>query len=387
MTYIKGITVKLTPSVEQAVRLNEWFGCGRFVWNQFLDMLKTRYESNKELPFPRKNDLMILLPPLKNEYPFLKKAESTSLQVVIEYLYQAYIRFFKKQAKYPRFKSLKHSRKSVTIKNNNNDRSIELTKSGLKVPKLGWIKAKWSHTLQFNRIKRMTISQDTTGDYFASVLVECESQTLPRTGKEIGLDFGQKDLVISSDGELRIPSREYEHYENKLHDWQRKMARRRRRAIENHVPLNEAKNYQKAKHQVAKYYHKIKNCRRDYLHKVSKSIVEQYDFIALEDLKVKDFTWKSNKASSKPNNRKRYSQAWYTLRCLLEYKGVWYGKTVIAVPPQYTSQDCSCCSYRNKDLTLRDRVWTCPECHSVHDRDVNAAQNILVKAKEVALNQ
>lgn len=382
MLYTKGITVKLSPSIAQMDLLSEWFGCQRFVWNQFLNMLQERYENNKDLPFPGKYDLIILLPSLKNEFKFLKDAESSSLQAVVEYLYQAYIRFFKKQAKYPKFKSRRQAKKSITIKNN---RNIELTKSGLKVPKLGWIKAKWSHNLQFNRIKRMTLFQDATGDYFASVLVECESQALPCTGKEIGLDFGQTDLVISSDNELRIPSREYKYYEKKLKDWQRKAARRRRQAIENQVPLDEAKNYQKAKQQVAKYHRKIKNCRQDYLHKVSKQLVEQYDFIALEDLKVKNMVRNPNhKACLKGNNRKRHNQAWYTLRCMLEYKGEWYDKTVVPVPPHYTSQDCACCGYRNKNLTLRDRVWTCPNCHQVLDRDVNAAQNILVKAKALS---
>ena len=382
MIYTKGITVKLSPSIVQMAQLNEWFGCQRFVWNQFLNMLRERYKNNKELPFPSKYDLILLLPTLKREFEFLKDAEASSLQAVAEYLYQSYIRFFKRQAKYPRFKSLRHTKKSVTIKNN---RNIELTKSGLKVPKLGWIKAKWSHNLEFNRIKRMTIFQDATGDYFASVLVECESQALPRTGKEIGLDFGQTDLVIGSDNALRIPSREYKYYEKKLHKWQRKSARRRRQAIQNQTPLVESKNYQKAKQQVAKYHRKIKNCRQDYLHKISKYLVENYDFIALEDLRVRNMVQNpNNKTCLKSNNRKRHNQAWSMLRELIEYKGEWYDKTVVPVLPHYTSQDCACCGYRNKDLTLSDRVWTCPKCHQILDRDVNAAQNILVKAKALS---
>lgn len=381
---LKGITVKLSPSRVQIDLLNQWFGCQRFVWNQFLAMLQERYEANKTLPFPGKYDLMTLLPPLKREFEFLKETEASSLQATVEYLHQAYLRFFKKQAKYPKFKSLRRSRKTVTIKNN---RNIKLTKSGLKVPKLGWIKASWSHTMEFTQIKRLTLFRDSTGDYFASLLVECENQAFTRTGKEVGLDFGQTDLVIGSDGNLRIPSKEYKQYEDKIHQWQRKLSRRRRQAVENQVRLDDAKNYQKAKQQVAKYHRKIKNCRQDYLHKVSKQIVKQYDLIALEDLKVKNLTRNpNNKSYLKRNNHKRHNQAWYTLRCMIQYKGEWYGKTVVPVPPHHTSQDCSCCGYRNKELTLKDRVWICPNCKTTLDRDINAAKNILVKAKEMVLN-
>ena len=213
----------------------------------------------------------------------------------------------------------------------------------------------------------------------ASVLVECESQALAKTGKQVGLDVGQSELIVGSDG-LRVPSRMYKEYEYKLKHWQKKSARRRRLAKEKGISLDEAKNFQKAKTMVAKYHEKIRNCRQDYLHKVTREIVEEYDFIAIEDLKVKSLR---NSKNTKRNNHKITNQSWFELRRMLEYKSDWYGKTLVTVDPRYTTQDCSNCDERTgpkKDLMIRQ--WTCSNCKAEHDRDVNAGQNILYRGLE-----
>ena len=371
---LKGIKVKIYPNQNQMQFFEQNIGNARFVWNQMLDMWNTRYQNNPNLPTLGKYVLTSLLPTLKNQYTFLKESESTSLQIVCENLHGSFIEFFKRTRRHPRFKSKKKSKASFTMKNNKN---IELKKNAIRLPKIGWVKARWSDNITFDKIKRVTIARTPSGYYQASVLVESENQVLDKTEKQVGLDMGQTDLMIGSDG-LRIKTRTYKHYERKLKQWQKKMSRRMRLAKEKGIPLDEAKNYQKAKRMVAKYHEKIRNSRKDYLHKVTRQIVEEYDLIAVEDLRVKGML---NRDNSKLNNHAIANQSWYELRTMFEYKAEWYGKTFVKVDPRYTSQDCSNCQERTgpkNDLSVRH--WVCSNCKTKHDRDINAGRNILNKA-------
>lgn len=360
---LKGIKVKIYPNQDQTQFIEQNIGNARFVWNQMLGMLPTlgKYELNS------------LLPTMKKEYEFLKESESTSLQFVCETLHGSFIEFFKKSRKHPRFKSKKKATPSFTMKNNKN---TELKKNAIKLPKIGWVKARWSSNIEFDKIKRVTITHTPSGHYKASVLVESESQVLDKTDKQIGLDMGQKDLMIGSDG-LRIKTQTYKKYEHKLKLWQRKVSRRMHLAKETGTPLDEARNYQEAKRMVAKYHQKIHNCRLDYLHKVTKKIVTDYDFIVVEDLRVRGML---NHSNTKLNNHAIANQSWYELRMMFGYKSDWYGKTFVKVDPRYTSQDCSKCKERTGPKNnLSVRHWVCLSCGTQHDRDVNAGKNILAK--------
>lgn len=371
---LKGIKVKIYPNQNQTQFIEQNIGNARFVWNQMLGMWNMRYQNNPNLPTLGKYDLNRLLPILKKEYDFLKESESTSLQFVCETLHGSFVEFFKKTRRHPRFKSKKIATASFTVKNNKN---IELKKNAIKLPKIGWVKARWSDNISFDKIKRVTITRTPSGYYKASVLVENESQVLDKTEKQVGLDMGQVDLMIGSDG-LRVKTRTYKQYEKKLKQWQKKMSRRMRLAKEKGIKLDDAKNYQKAKCMVAKYHEKIRNSRKDYLHKVTRQIIEEYDFIAVEDLRVKGML---NRDNSKRNNHAIANQSWYELRTMFEYKSDWYGKTFVKVDPRYTSQDCSSCHERTgpkNDLNVRH--WICSNCKTKHDRDVNAGRNILNKA-------
>lgn len=370
---LKGIKVKMYPNQHQVQFFEQNIGNARFVWNQVLNMWNTRYQNNQNLPILSKYDLNRLLPLMKQEYPFLKGSESSSLQFVCETLHGSFVVFFKKTRRHPRFKSKKKTTPSFTVKNNQN---IELKKNAIKLPKIGWVKARWSDNLAFDKIKRVTITRLPSGYYSASVLVESENQAVDKTDKQIGLDMGQTDLMIGSDG-YRVQTRTYKKHERKLKQWQRKASRRMRLAKENGTPLDEASNYQKAKRMVAKYHEKIRNCRTDYLHKETTKVVKRYDFIAVEDLRVKGML---NQANSKPNNRAIANQSWHDLRTMFEYKSEWYGRTFVKVDPKYTSQDCSSCRERTGPKNnLGVRHWVCSNCKSEHDRDVNAARNILNK--------
>ena len=374
---LNGIKVKIYPNQNQTQFIEQNIGNARFVWNQMLDMWNTRYQNNPSLPTLSKYDLNRLLPVLKKEYSFLKESESTSLQFVCETLHGSFVEFFKKSRRHPRFKSKKKAKPSFAMKNNKN---IELKKNAIKLPKIGWVKARWSDNITFDKIKRVTITRTPSGYYKVSVLVESESQVLDKTDKKIGLDMGQSDLVIGSDG-TRVKTRTYKKYERKLKQWQKKMSRRMRLAKEKGIPLDESKNYQKAKQMVAKYHEKIRNSRKDYLHKTTKQIVSNYDFIAVEDLRIKGML---NKGNSKLNNHAIANQSWHELRTMFEYKSDWYGKTFVKVDPKYTSQDCSNCHERTgpkNDLSVR--YWICSSCGVSHDRDINAGQNILNKGLQL----
>ena len=371
---LKGIKVKIYPNQKQIQFFEQNIGNARFVWNQMLDMWNIRYQNNQNLPTLGKYDLNGLLPILKKEYEFLKESESSSLQFVCETLHDSFVEFFKRIRRHPRFKSKKKSALSFTMKNNKN---IELKKNAIKLPKIGWVKARWSDNVAFDKIKRVTITRMPSGYYQASVLVESENQVLDKTDKQVGLDVGQSDLMIGSDG-FRVKTQTYKQYENKLRQWQRKYSRRMRLAKAKGIPLDEAKNYQEAKQMVAKYHEKIRNCRRDYIHKITKKIVTDYDFIAVEDLRVKGML---NNSNTKRNNHAIANQSWYELRTMFEYKSDWYGKRFLKVDPKYTSQDCSNCQKRTgpkNDLSVRH--WVCSNCKTKHDRDINAGRNILNKA-------
>lgn len=386
-TVMYGIVVQIYPNEEQEQQIQQSFGNARYVWNQFLGTMLERYKNNPTITFPSKYDLMLLLPAMKRHDTFLRNSDSTSLQYVVDTFHRAYIDFFKKERGFPNFKAKHSTKKSYTSKNNNH--SVDLSTDKIKLPKLGDVPASWSDNISYERIIRATITQHPSGKYTASVLVEREIQTFDKTGQSIGLDMGQVDLMIGSDG-IRVPTRQYPIYEAKLRSWQRKMSRRGRLAKERGVSLDKAKNYQVAKRMVAKWHEKIRNCRMDYLHKQTTTIVQQYDLIAVEDLGIQRIMKQPSNhghQSKRVNNHKVANQSWHTIRTMLEYKANWYGKKVVAVDPRYTSQDCSNCLERTGPKNnLSVRQWTCLSCHAEHDRDINAAKNILQRGldKQVA---
>lgn len=384
---LKGIVVRIYPNEKQIAIIEQCIGNARFVWNQFLNVANERYKNNPSLPPLRRSQFSSLLPTMKNEhnYPFLNKGEATSLQAVAMHLDEAFDDFFSGTKGYPRFKSKRNSKASYTIVASR--KSVELQKTKIKLTRLGWMPARWSSDIPFKKIQRVTITRHPTGEYTASVLVRNENQALPKTGKVIGLDMGQTDLMVASNGDV-VKTKKYHTYEAKLKDWQRKASRRARLAKERRVPLVDAKNYQRAKQMVAKYHAKIRNCRMDYLHKETIRLVRSYDVIAVEDLKVKQIMDIPNPTGTRYDKRKNNhaiaNQSWGTIQVLLKYKCEWYGKSFVKVDPRYTTQECSSCKARTGpkgDLSVRK--WTCIECGVHHDRDVNAAKNILDRGLDI----
>ena len=375
---IKGIKLRLYPNVKQRDQLTQMFGNGRFVWNQMLAMAKERYRNNPSSKFVNEYGMNYLVKSLKKEYPFLKESDSSSLQVSNHYLAQSFKMLFKHQGGYPKFKSRRTAKQSYTGKST----CKVIAKRRIKLAKLGSIRTSKTNQLEGLKIKRYTVSLEPTGRYYLSLIVDDPNiQPLEPTGAVVGIDMGVADLAITSDG-YKYPKFEANWYEQQANKAQSKFSKRKHRALvrvrqwnHNHkdtkMELDDYYNWQKARVTKSRYQAKIANKRKDYLHKITTELVKSYDVIVIEDLKTKNLLKNHSLAKSISNS------SWYLFREMLEYKCKWYGKQLVVVSPNYTSQICSNCGYHSGKKPLDIREWTCPKCGTNHDRDINASINIL----------
>ncbi len=377
---LKGVKVRLYPTAVQQEAIENNFRLNRFLWNQLLGMQLARHENGGS--FVTKFGMNYLVKVMKIEFPFLKQAESTSLLYTSADLADSYDRFFKKQNGFPKFKSRRRPKNSY--KSNCVNGNIQVADNHyLKLPKLGLVKANGLQRVK-DRIKSVVVRKKADGSFEATLLVEFDTVTLEPTGKTIGIDLGITDLAIQSDG-YKLPNKQFERsLAKKKRVWERKLARRRILAlkkIEAHkqatgetMELSSFRNVQKAKEQVARINKKIANQRDNYLQQYTTGLVKAYDLIALEDLKTKNLLQNHYLARSIAD------ASWAKIKAMLTYKCEWYGKELVLVNPAYTSQICSHCGGNTGKKPLRIRTFDCPHCGETHDRDVNAAINILNKA-------
>ena len=377
----KGIRVRLYPTEEQMILINKTLGCVRFVCNQTLADCKQSYEQTKH--FPSQNERVKNLIPLKETHEFLKEVDAKALQQSVRDLNSALDKFFKNRNHFgfPRFKA-KRDRKQSYRTPWDNGKATVLDNKHIKLPKLGRVKTKRFNMPEVYKIFNITVEKTTTGKYYASICIETEVQPLHKTSKQVGFDLGLIDLLIGSDGtKYKRPKFAYAN-KDKLAKEQRKLSKMRTKLERVNANLDECKNYQKQKHKVAKLHEHVSNCAKDFNHKLSRKLVEEYDFIAMENLNVDGM---------KKNHCLAYSISdvrWSQLLNFIKYKCQWYGKEFRQVDKFYASSKiCSECGAYHKDIvnSLSVREWTCPDCGTHHDRDVNAAKNILIQALSVGI--
>ena len=388
---LKAIKARIYPNQTQRKQLLANFGCVRFVWNQMLNMQIERHKNNKDAKYQNHFAMNNMLKAMKLEYPWLKQAESTSLQVANRDLDDAFKRFFNKKLKngFPRFKRKKYAQ-SYTSKAVQNNIQV-LDNYHIKLPKLGVVKYRTGREIT-GKIKAVTLRINSQGQYYLSVLTESENQTFKKTGKVIGLDLGLSDLIITSDG-IKYNTVSFDKdMQAKLRLHERKLARRLHKAkveiaFDKHekvlfprTKLTQFPRYQAERKTVAKLKNKVANQRLDYLHKITTKLVKDYDVIVVEKLNTNGMLKNHHLSRSIAN------AAWSKLVSLLDYKCKWYGKQLIVVDPKNTSRICSNCGKKNYDFDkltqqewLNTREWNCPNCQTHHDRDVNAAKNILAR--------
>jgi putative transposase len=351
---LKSFKFQLLPTKEQKEKLSQHFGCRRFVWNYFLNRRKEEYLDNKKTLnyYDCANELTKVKK--QEEYNWLKEVNSQTLQHTLRDLDTAYNKFFRKETKFPIFKS-KHKKQSFRV-----PQHISVENDKIYFPKFKE-GIKLNMHREFGEIRFITISKTSTNKYFVSLTCEVEQKKLKKNKNKIGVDLGIKNFAVCSNGEVFDNPKHYHQLEKKLKYNQRQLSKKTKGgSTRNKQRLN-----------VAKIYERITNSRTDFLHKLSRKLIDENQVICVEDLNVKGMMSNHKLAKSVGNC------GWGEFVRQLTYKAEWYGRTLIKIDRFFpSSKTCYDCGYINQELSLKDREWKCV-CGKDIDRDYNASLNIL----------
>ena len=356
---LKAYKYRLYPNEEQKAEFIQHFGAVRFVYNWLLEQKIKAYKiEGKRLSRFDLNKMVVHS--LKKENEWLKEVNSQSLQSASKNLESAFTRFFREKKGFPRFKSRKNLVQSFSVPQHY---MVDFENNTIKLPKIGFVKAKLHRRFE-GVLKTATVSINSVGQFHISILVD-DGKEIPikQSFDEeiIGIDVGLKHFATLSDGTKINNPRHLRNSSQKLAVLQRRLSRKQKGS----------NNRNKARHKVAKQHLKIANQRNDFLHKTSSKLIRENQAIAVETLNITGMLKNHHLAKSISD------VSWRRFFKQLEYKAKWYGKTLLKIGQfEPSTKICNICGYYNHKMTLSIREWKCPECNTLHDRDINAAINI-----------
>ena len=375
---LRAIKVRLYPNKEQEQTLNKTLGCYRFIYNHMLALKQEAYKRDKTNLGLCELSKYFHWTLLKDEqYAWLKEEHTNVMKQSIRQMLSAYNNFFKQHKGFPKFKSKKDKQSAlfpinaISKRNTFETRHITLTQP-LKNIKFRCSDLYLRRLQKYSKnIRNATLSKTKSGNYFLSILVEMEDTELKKfehTDKQVGIDIGVKDFVITSDGEVFENKHFLKKEEKKMNRLQRQLSRK----------VKGSNNSEKQRIKIAKLFERMANKKDAYIHYVSNELLSSFDTIFMEDLNVQGLLMnhKLSKAIS--------DVGFYKFKEILTTKALANDKKVILVDRFYpSSKTCSVCGYKKEDLTLNDRSWVCPQCGTKHNRDINAAVNILLEGKRM----
>ena len=358
MIITRAYKIRLYPNKAQRSFFNKTFGCCRMIYNEMLYELQNSYKQGIVL---NKCDLF---KKIKQKYTWMSQADSQGLCNTYQDLNAAYNNFFSKRAKFPKFKKKKDKN---SYRNGMMQKTIEKLipdKNHIKIPKAGIVEFREDYDFQnlgIKKIYNITIERSKTNKYYASICCDVEIQEYEHTGEVIGIDLGIKDLVIDSNGNKYSNPKYLNKVEKKIKHLQRLYSKKKK----------DSKNQEKTRLKLAIAHEKLSNKRKDNLHKLTTKLIKENDIICIENLNIKGMTKNHHLAKAIQDC------SFGTLVSMLKYKAAWHNRQIIEVGRFYpSSKICHCCGHRMNYMGLEIREWTCPKCHTTHDRDVNAAINI-----------
>ena len=379
MQILKAFKFELMPNGAQIRKMKQFCGCSRFVFNRALVYRNEQYEADKSFKFSY-NKIANLLPEWKRELTWLKDCHSQVLQQALKDLESSFKNFFAKRSDFPKFKR-KGEKDSFRFPQGC---KLEQQNNRIYLPTIGWIRYRNSRDV-VGEIKNVTVSRK-CGKWYISVQTEFEQKTPQPKGGEIGIDMGIVRFATLSNGEHFEPINAFKNLKGKLAKLQRR--------LKNKVKFSQ--NWQKLKAKIAKLHHKIAHCRKDFLHQTSSKISKNHAVVYVEDLQVTNMS-KSAKGDVEQHgknvkqksglNRMILDQSWFEFRRQLDYKLLWNGGHLVAVPPQNTSRTCPCCGYTAKENRQTQAVFECVECGYTGNADVVGAINILRRGQEILAAQ
>ena len=356
----KAVKVQIYPRESDKELLAKHFGARRFIYNKFLEIRQKEYlENAKSLNYYQCCALVTKMKK-NSEFKWLNEVNSQTIIAALKDLDGAFDRFFRKIAKFPKFKSKHDTVQSFKVPQHF---AIDWENKTLKIPKFKTpFKFKGSYSGVLVKANSITISKDSCGKYFASIQGIFEIEQKPSTGEIIGIDLGINSLIVDSNGNKIKNEKFLKKRLKKLKYLQRQLSRKKKGS----------KSRNKAKIKLAVQHQKVKNQRNNYLHRVSSQLINDSQVIVLEGLAAKNML-KNRKLAQAISD-----VSWGSLVSMLKYKAAWHNRQVIEIDRWYpSSKTCSSCSHLMSSLDMSIREWTCPACGTHHDRDVNAAKNIL----------